>query len=95
MRGEIPSARPLETRSGAGFGAPKQQHEAKDMTTIEIEGLQWHPTLELIFKQFPKRSERMAKWNEALRIEEALGTRGQFAGGGVLGRSHRPTREVR
>ena len=33
------------------------------------------------------RSERMAKWNEALRIEEALGTRARFAGGGVLGRS--------
>ncbi len=35
------------------------------------------------------RSERMAKWNEALRIEEALGARGRFAGGGVLGRSRR------
>ena len=33
------------------------------------------------------RSERMAKWNEALRIEEALGPRAQFAGGKVLGRS--------
>ena len=33
------------------------------------------------------RSERMAKWNEALRIEEALGARARFAGGGVLGRS--------
>jgi len=35
------------------------------------------------------RSERMAKWNEALRVEEALGARGRFAGGGVLGRSTR------
>jgi enolase 1/2/3 len=35
------------------------------------------------------RSERMAKWNEALRIEEALGARGRFAGGVVLGRSTR------
>lgn len=33
------------------------------------------------------RSERMAKWNEALRIEEALGTRARFAGAAVLGRS--------
>jgi enolase len=33
------------------------------------------------------RSERMAKWNEALRIEEALGARARFAGGAVLGRS--------
>jgi enolase len=35
------------------------------------------------------RSERMAKWNEALRIEEALGARARFAGGAVLGRSAR------
>jgi enolase len=33
------------------------------------------------------RSERMAKWNEALRIEEALGSRARFAGSSVLGRS--------
>jgi enolase len=33
------------------------------------------------------RGERMAKWNEALRIEEALGARARFAGRGVLGRS--------
>ena len=33
------------------------------------------------------RSERMAKWNEALRIEEALGPLARFAGGGMLGRS--------
>ncbi len=33
------------------------------------------------------RGERMAKWNEALRIEEALGPTARFAGGGVLGRS--------
>ncbi|MBP0465634.1 phosphopyruvate hydratase [Roseomonas sp. PWR1] len=33
------------------------------------------------------RSERMAKWNEALRIEEALGARARFAGRAVLGRS--------
>ncbi len=35
------------------------------------------------------RSERMAKWNEALRIEEALGGRARFAGGSALGRSRR------
>ena len=33
------------------------------------------------------RSERMAKWNEALRIEEALGPLARFAGGDRLGRS--------
>jgi enolase len=33
------------------------------------------------------RSERMAKWNEMLRVEETLGSRARFAGGAVLGRS--------
>ncbi len=33
------------------------------------------------------RSERMAKWNEALRIEDALGSRARFPGASALGRS--------
>ena len=33
------------------------------------------------------RSERMAKWNEGLRIEEALGRAARFAGGDVLPRA--------
>ncbi len=33
------------------------------------------------------RSERMAKWNEALRIEQRLGAQGHFAGAGVFGRN--------
>jgi enolase len=33
------------------------------------------------------RGERMVKWNEMLRVEEALGARARFAGGAVLGRS--------
>ncbi len=33
------------------------------------------------------RGERMAKWNEALRIEEAMGPTAQFAGRAALGRS--------
>jgi enolase len=32
------------------------------------------------------RSERMAKWNEVLRIEEVAGAAGRFAGAGVFGR---------
>ena len=32
------------------------------------------------------RGERMAKWNEALRIEERLGSRARFAGASVFGR---------
>ena len=35
------------------------------------------------------RGERMAKWNEMLRVEEALGARARFASGSVLGRSRR------
>ena len=33
------------------------------------------------------RSERMAKWNEALRVEERLGARARFAGAAAFGRS--------
>jgi len=33
------------------------------------------------------RSERMAKWNAALRIEERLGSRARFAGASALGRT--------
>ena len=31
------------------------------------------------------RSERMAKWNEVLRVEAALGERARFAGASALG----------
>ena len=33
------------------------------------------------------RSERMAKWNEALRIEQRLGHDARFAGAAAFGRS--------
>jgi enolase len=33
------------------------------------------------------RGERMAKWNEALRVEERLGARARFAGANVFGRN--------
>ena len=35
------------------------------------------------------RGERMAKWNEAVRIEERLGSRARFAGAAMFGRSSR------
>ncbi|MDE2005028.1 MAG: phosphopyruvate hydratase [Rhodospirillales bacterium] len=35
------------------------------------------------------RGERTANWIEALRVEEALGARARFAGGGALGRTRR------
>jgi enolase len=38
------------------------------------------------------RGERTAKWNEALRIEEAMGPRARFAGGAALARSCRSER---
>ena len=44
------------------------------------------------------RSERMAKWNEALRIEQALGPRARFAGGAALRASDRgctPVKKLR
>lgn len=41
------------------------------------------------------RSERMAKWNEVLRIEEALGTSAHFAGWDVLPKALRPRPEHR
>jgi enolase len=40
------------------------------------------------------RGERMAKWNEALRIEEALSGHCQFAGSRVLGRSAGQTKKL-
>ncbi|MEI7714216.1 MAG: phosphopyruvate hydratase [Rhodospirillales bacterium] len=33
------------------------------------------------------RSERMAKWNETLRVEESIGSKARYAGGSMLGRS--------
>ena len=36
------------------------------------------------------RSERMAKWNECLRIEESLGAAARFAGRGALAGGARP-----
>jgi len=35
------------------------------------------------------RGERMAKWNEAVRVEERLGSRARFAGAAAFGRSAR------
>jgi hypothetical protein len=40
------------------------------------------------------RSERMAKWNEALRIEEALGSKARFAGLDEMPMRRRTTKAV-
>ncbi|MBI3703882.1 MAG: phosphopyruvate hydratase [Rhizobiales bacterium] len=56
--------------------------ETEDVTIVHL-AVGWDAR-ELKVGSFA-RSERMAKWNEALRIEEALGDRARFAGGAALG----------
>jgi enolase len=58
--------------------------ETEDVTIVHL-AVGWR-TGQLKVGSFA-RSERMAKWNEALRIEERLGANARFAGAGVLGRS--------
>ena len=58
--------------------------ETEDVTIVHL-AIGWG-TGQLKVGSFA-RSERMAKWNEVLRIEEALGPIGRFAGGSVLGRN--------
>ena len=58
--------------------------ESEDTTIVDL-AIGWHVG-QLKVGSFA-RGERMAKWNEALRIEERLGSRARFAGAGVLGRT--------
>ncbi len=73
----------LEAARAAGWGAivSARSGESEDVTIAHL-AVGWG------VGQFKvgsfARSERMAKWNEMLRIEEALGERGRFAGAGVL-----------
>jgi enolase len=62
--------------------------ETEDTTIVDL-AIGWHVG-QLKVGSFA-RSERMAKWNEVLRIEEAAGATGRFAGAGVFGRSSRPS----
>ncbi len=72
-----------EAAKAANFGAivSARSGETEDVTIIHL-AVGWG------VPQFKvgsfTRSERMAKWNEALRIEEALGSRATFAGGSAL-----------
>ena len=70
----------------AGFGGivSARSGETEDVTIVHL-AVGWGVG-QLKVGSFT-RSERMAKWNEALRIEEALGGRARFAGRAVLGRS--------
>ena len=58
--------------------------ETEDTTIVHL-AIGWQ-TGQLKVGSFA-RGERMAKWNEALRIEERLGDRARFAGDAVFGRS--------
>ncbi len=58
--------------------------ETEDTTIVHL-ALGWHVG-QLKVGSFA-RGERMAKWNEALRIEERLGARARFAGMRAFGRS--------
>jgi enolase len=60
--------------------------ETEDTTIVHL-AIGWQ-TGQLKVGSFA-RSERMAKWNEALRIEERLGGRARFAGPAALGRNTR------
>lgn len=78
--GTITEARAaLEAARRAGWGAiiSARSGESEDVTIVHL-AIGWGvPQLKV--GSFA-RSERMAKWNEALRIEEALGRRARFAG---------------
>ena len=69
----------LEAGRRAGFGTivSARSGETEDVTIVHL-AVGWNAG-QLKVGSFA-RSERMAKWNEALRIEEALGATAYFAG---------------
>jgi enolase len=69
----------LEAARAAGFGAilSARSGETEDVTIVHL-AVGWG-VRQLKVGSFA-RSERMAKWNEGLRIEEALGASARFAG---------------
>jgi enolase len=73
----------LDRARAAGWGAivSARSGETEDVTIVHL-AIGWGVG-QLKVGSFA-RSERMAKWNEALRIEEALGPRARFAGGTAL-----------
>ncbi|HEX3993633.1 MAG TPA: phosphopyruvate hydratase [Acetobacteraceae bacterium] len=75
-----------EAAKQAGFAAivSARSGETEDTTIVHL-AVGWQVG-QLKVGSFA-RGERMAKWNEMLRVEEALGARARFAGGAVLGRS--------
>src|SRR4030095_172597 len=73
----------LDAGKRAGFGTivSARSGETEDVTIAHL-GIGWDAG-QLKVGSFA-RSERMAKWNEVLRIEEALAGAAHFAGPGVL-----------
>ncbi len=73
----------LDAGKAAGWGTivSARSGETEDVTIVHL-ATGWDAG-QLKVGSFA-RSERMAKWNEALRIEEQLGNRTGFAGRGVL-----------
>jgi enolase len=73
----------LEAGKAAGFGTivSARSGETEDVTIVHL-AVGWDAG-QLKVGSFA-RSERMAKWNEALRIEESLGAQARFAGRDAL-----------
>jgi enolase len=73
----------LEAGRRAGFGTivSARSGETEDVTIVHL-AVGWNAG-QLKVGSFA-RSERMAKWNETLRIEEALGGTARFAGSAAL-----------
>ncbi len=78
----------LEAARAAQWGAivSARSGETEDVTIVHL-AVGWG--VEQLKVGSFARSERMAKWNEGLRIEEALGGRARFAGGRPLARQRR------
>jgi enolase len=76
----------FDAACAAGWGAivSARSGETEDVTIVHL-AIGWG-VAQLKVGSFA-RSERMAKWNEALRIEEALGPRAGFAGSAPLKRA--------
>jgi len=81
----------LDAGKHAGFGTivSARSGETEDVTIAHL-SIGWDAG-QLKVGSFA-RSERMAKWNEVLRIEEALGPAARFAGSAVLPAFTRTTR---
>jgi len=77
-----------EAAQAAGYAGivSARSGETEDTTIVHL-AIGWQ-TGQLKVGSFA-RSERMAKWNEALRIEERLGGRARFAGPGAFGSNAR------